>query len=109
MFSVLVIRIRRLRLPTLFPYTTLFRSASELGQNQIRHARFGSLGVRDIERGGIRGIEIVAADRGEGIDDVARLVATEARSKDRKSTRLNCRHPSSAYVVLCLMILMLIT
>ena len=55
--------------------------ASELGQNQIRHARFGSLGVRDIERGGIRGIEIVAADRGEGIDDVARLVATEARSK----------------------------
>ena len=53
--------------------------ASELGQNQIRHARFGSLGIREIERAGVRGVEIVAADRGEGIDDVMRMVATEAR------------------------------
>jgi anti-sigma regulatory factor (Ser/Thr protein kinase) len=41
--------------------------ASELAHNQLAHARGGRMAVRPIERGGVRGLEVVAADRGPGI------------------------------------------
>src|SRR5215208_321253 len=41
--------------------------ATELGHNQLRHARSGRMGVRVVERDGIAGLEVVAADRGAGI------------------------------------------
>jgi anti-sigma regulatory factor (Ser/Thr protein kinase) len=41
--------------------------ASELAQNQLRHARGGRLAVRPITRDAHRGVEIVAADDGPGI------------------------------------------
>lgn len=53
--------------------TTLIESvaiaASELVQNQLRHARRGKFAVRGIERDGVPGLEIVAADMGRGIAD----------------------------------------
>jgi anti-sigma regulatory factor (Ser/Thr protein kinase) len=42
---------------------------SELATNQVRHARNGRIGVRAIDRSGVRGLEVVALDRGEGIAD----------------------------------------
>jgi anti-sigma regulatory factor (Ser/Thr protein kinase) len=52
---------------------------SELGSNQLRHARLGRIGVRAIERGGVTGIEIVAADRGTGIADPGAALAGRVR------------------------------
>src|SRR3712207_8007302 len=89
--------IRRPPRSTLFPYTTLFRSA-------------------DRAEGGERG----AAERGRralcrGADEPARRAAAEIRAgvekgvhrqgakiTDRKSTRLNSSHANISYAVFCL-------
>ncbi len=42
-------------------------AASELVHNQLRHARRGRFAVRPITRGGVPGLEILAADLGPGI------------------------------------------
>jgi anti-sigma regulatory factor (Ser/Thr protein kinase)/serine/threonine protein phosphatase PrpC len=52
-------------------------AAGELAQNQLRHARLGKVAVRQVKRGGVPGIEIIAADRGHGIADPA--LAIEGR------------------------------
>jgi anti-sigma regulatory factor (Ser/Thr protein kinase)/serine/threonine protein phosphatase PrpC len=43
--------------------------ATELARNQLSHAKYGRLGVRLIECSGVRGIEVIAADRGPGIQN----------------------------------------
>ena len=48
--------------------------ASELAHNQLRHARYGQIAIRPITRGVHRGVEISAADRGEGIADPTRAL-----------------------------------
>ncbi len=48
--------------------------ASELAYNQLKHARYGQIAVRPITRGAHRGVEISAADRGEGIADPTRAL-----------------------------------
>jgi anti-sigma regulatory factor (Ser/Thr protein kinase) len=48
---------------------SLATAASELGMNQLRHARDGEIAVRPVQRGGVPGVEVVAADRGPGIAD----------------------------------------
>jgi len=50
-------------------------AASELVHNQLRHGRRGRFAARSIARGGVPGIEIVAADRGLGIADPAAALA----------------------------------
>lgn len=45
--------------------------ATELGRNHLRHARGGCIAARAIARGEHRGLEVVAADRGPGLVDVA--------------------------------------
>ncbi len=59
--------------------------ASELGHNQLAHARRGRLAVREtlgrVGGGGSRGIEVIAADEGPGIPDpTAALTGTGPRS-----------------------------
>src|SRR5690348_17878292 len=90
--------IRRPPRSTLFPYTTLFRSAigdlvlcgistSGVVLSTLRQAAdldFGLTVLRD-----------ACADA----DDEVHRVLTE---KDRKSTRLNSSHPSISYAVFCL-------
>jgi anti-sigma regulatory factor (Ser/Thr protein kinase) len=49
----------------------LASAASELGHNQLRHAHAGVVVVRSCLRGDEVGVEVVAADRGPGIADVA--------------------------------------
>jgi anti-sigma regulatory factor (Ser/Thr protein kinase) len=41
--------------------------ASELAHNQLAHARGGRIAVRPIQRDGVAGLEVIAADRGSGI------------------------------------------
>jgi anti-sigma regulatory factor (Ser/Thr protein kinase) len=44
-------------------------AATELARNQLVHARDGRFAVRSIERRGVRGLELVAGDRGPGLAD----------------------------------------
>src|SRR3712207_8424840 len=79
--------IRRPPRSTLFPYTTLFRSA---------HRRALRLLGRQVRRG--------AHDRA-GLRHVRRARAGDAEVgdlRDRKSTRLNSSHANISYAVFCL-------
>src|SRR5690348_18120422 len=91
---------RRPPRPTLFPYTTLFRSRPGCD-------RRSPLGARPrpppLAGGGKRG--------DAGRRRARRLAAEEprrgglprpAKRRDRKSTRLNSSHPSISYAVFCL-------
>src|SRR3712207_8239488 len=81
--------IRRPPRSTLFPYTTLFRSAGVLG----RGGRGGHV------------VEVLADDRGLVGDRGGRRVdrADVRRDRgDRKSTRLNSSHANISYAVFCL-------
>jgi anti-sigma regulatory factor (Ser/Thr protein kinase) len=42
---------------------------SELARNQLAHAKGGAVAVLPVTRGGVRGVEVVAADKGQGIAD----------------------------------------
>src|SRR5947209_12714544 len=69
--------------PTLFPYTTLFRSFSEDSTAASRR-RGGSSRPRPPAR------------RGRARD------CRQSRARDRKSTRLNSSHANISYAVFCL-------
>src|SRR5258708_9652379 len=76
--------IRRPPRSTLFPYTTLFRSA----------------GPGDA---GGRGHRLYGADRGGAHEPAAEVRARRtAFTRDRKSTRLNSSHQIISYAVFCL-------
>src|SRR3712207_6925670 len=84
--------IRRPPRSTLFPYTTLFRSAG---------SAFASLA--DVARGP-RGT-LLAAGQAVDAEGHARMVLarfTAAGTLDRKSTRLNSSHANISYAVFCL-------
>src|SRR2546430_9273786 len=74
--------IRRPPRSTLFPYTTLFRSAKE--EQQVPNDQAGP-GVRT-----------------HGPEQRAREAGEEAEDRDRKSTRLNSSHSQISYAVFCL-------
>src|SRR5689334_25282879 len=74
--SFFFLLIRRPPRPTLFPYTTLFRSGGRRGLLRLR-------GLRTHRRAGAQLQQVV--------DD-----------EDRKSTRLNSSHSSISYAVFCL-------
>jgi anti-sigma regulatory factor (Ser/Thr protein kinase) len=57
------------------PIARLVNVASELAHNQLAHARGGQIAVRPVVCAGVQGLEVVAADRGEGIADPARALA----------------------------------
>src|SRR5688572_32166875 len=86
--------IRRPPRSTLFPYTTLFRSASEpstdlrareIGEHEVEHHDRGAEAS-----GGVEGVRT----RRDGLDAETCL--------DRKSTRLNSSHSQISYAVFCL-------
>src|SRR5690349_24424481 len=68
--------------PTLFPYTTLFRSLEDLVQRQRLNV------VENVDRDGLA-------------FEVLRLLDGRIR-QDRKSTRLNSSHVEMSYAVFCL-------
>src|SRR5438067_9212149 len=84
---------------TLFPYTTLFRSANRrvgkrgFGRRVDRALRADARQIRDRRPGaGTRGV--VQSERAE--------CAWRDAITDRKSTRLNSSHVSISYAVFCL-------
>src|SRR5690348_18169538 len=89
--------IRRPPCATLFPYTTLFRSA--VVQLEHRHVAARVDRAVVVAAGGAPGdgvdLHQVGGDAGFAQRDVDGL-------RDRKSTRLNSSHPSISYAVFCL-------
>src|SRR3712207_9527683 len=84
--------IRRPPRSTLFPYTTLFRSArlhrDDVGREaQIACALAGPAEDRDRGRLDVRALEVRV---------------TAPVDEDRKSTRLNSSHANNSYAVFCL-------
>src|SRR5437764_11469136 len=77
--------IRRPPRPTLFPYTTLFRSQTrdEIAERGLARAR-------------------LADDRGAGARRHVEVGETGSGKTDRKSTRLNSSHRCISYAVFCL-------
>src|SRR5699024_11787029 len=84
---------------TLFPYTTLFRSAPVFDNNQSLLFDLDDDQLENTEWS-IRhcsprlGVDFIATARG--------LMTDAIRSEDRKSTRLNSSHVSISYAVFCL-------
>src|SRR3712207_8898854 len=95
--------IRRPPRSTLFPYTTLFRSAEHGRDHQVaRHHRARHrIGQRPAVADA-RGAPIadeVKAERLEAVEQTRRL---QVFGQDRKSTRLNSSHANISYAVFCL-------
>src|SRR3712207_7051862 len=100
-FFFFFLMIRRPPRSTLFPYTTLFRSAELLEVGRV-HPRHGLLEGRGVD-----------GDAGRVLlDEDEELRAQPARRgeqplpgalpQDRKSTRLNSSHANISYAVFCL-------
>src|SRR3712207_7773151 len=88
--------IRRPPRSTLFPYTTLFRSAARSAVE--RRPGFEPAHLR------LQAVDLARRDVGRVADhDVERAVdALGPRGVDRKSTRLNSSHANISYAVFCL-------
>src|SRR5690348_17718905 len=87
--------------PTLFPYTTLFRSHRAPDAERLVAVRtfLEDRGhERERRRGEQRGAEALDGARHHEPQRGLR----EAAHEDRKSTRLNSSHPSISYAVFCL-------
>src|SRR5438477_7075216 len=85
--------IRRPPSSTLFPYTTLFRSAPaepSLSHKIAATDRVHEFGIVDPRR------------HGALFDKGARCLQQPPAGRDRKSTRLNSSHMSISYAVFCL-------
>src|SRR5256885_7092270 len=88
--------IRRPPRSTLFPYTTLFRSAERLRAGRFVHLRglFDKAGREPLGVVEPPGPEVHVAQQRTGRNDL--------RVPDRKSTRLNSSHLVISYAVFCL-------
>src|SRR3712207_6960678 len=92
--------IRRPPRSTLFPYTTLFRSAAQ-NELSVRPGAEGHAAALQLSGGRLPIVDLAVVDD----RDVARLVAHRLiglGARDRKSTRLNSSHANISYAVFCL-------
>src|SRR5688572_31216065 len=86
---------------TLFPYTTLFRSAFAISKGVIDHLK------ANLEIKGVQTTGNVSAAVSGGTATQSGVVFTQSndgtgRVADRKSTRLNSSHSQISYAVFCL-------
>src|SRR5437660_9515782 len=90
---------------TLFPYTTLFRSASDIVKIAMLHAdeAFRREGLDAELLMQVHDELLVECPRNEA-EKVAKTLKREMESavEDRKSTRLNSSHVAISYAVFCL-------
>src|SRR3712207_8601833 len=94
--------IRRPPRSTLFPYTTLFRSAADdVAQRGDRELLDRLQRVGDLVGRGLR-VGDREVDDGVDADDQVVLGDDRLRREDRKSTRLNSSHANISYAVFCL-------
>src|SRR5690606_41353205 len=92
--------------PTLFPYTTLFRSPQPPGRIDASSPISSALWGR-VEARGRHVVQREAACGRGGPDGVPKLVLVHGhvhlvKEQDRKSTRLNSSHVKISYAVFCL-------
>src|SRR5688572_32650584 len=89
-------------IPTLFPYTTLFRSLQRLHRDEScsRHNAKAPAVMIASKSFAERNILAWQADEATG-GTMTRVNGKKARS-DRKSTRLNSSHSQISYAVFCL-------
>src|SRR5690606_41783283 len=90
---------------TLFPYTTLFRSAALAAQHEGRSRSQGQ--QPHLEGDEVRPDDEREADEELSHDAAASAARSRSRSdatpdRDRKSTRLNSSHVKISYAVFCL-------
>src|SRR5256885_9979841 len=94
--------IRRPPRSTLFPYTTLFRSLSQVGvRGQSVERPRKRLPARRHKEWNLVKIDALI-DVARSVPDVADFNAALSRQLDRKSTRLNSSHLVISYAVFCL-------
>src|SRR3712207_8548690 len=96
--------IRRPPRSTLFPYTTLFRSASGRQQQQFRacHTDLQHATNHTVRRP-VRFLKVRFTQRRKGSEESWNFFAAFASLReDRKSTRLNSSHANISYAVFCL-------
>src|SRR5205807_3261182 len=103
-----VFRLRLLPVPTLFPYTTLFRSlaaSSRVVPYVVQVDRLGqvvTVGAADeLKRPDQR---LIASQLAQFVRAIRTVLPAAAlsESRDRKSTRLNSSHLVISYAVFCL-------
>src|SRR2546430_6131785 len=92
--------IRRPPRSTLFPYTTLFRSAQGVDNPRKRRNRLGAVAASVVQQDDIA----VASLPQNAVDYLFRWdgLAVAQAPVDRKSTRLNSSHSQISYAVFCL-------
>src|SRR3712207_8066675 len=88
--------IRRPPRSTLFPYTTLFRSA------QVQLRAHGAGVPCEVRSGADGGLVLALADAQRGVAPGQSAVLYDPEPEDRKSTRLNSSHANISYAVFCL-------
>src|SRR5206468_11926292 len=94
--------------PTLFPYTTLFRSTRVLANDLDLLAGHGIAVLLEVELDGVvhlrRRVGELAGVRHDEPDLDRRLSERrrDTEQQDRKSTRLNSSHDQISYAVFCL-------
>src|SRR3989442_4910728 len=93
-FFFFFLMIRRPPRSTLFPYTTLFRSATHAGVRGLIDQRAVEAAA-DVQLRALRHV---------GVADDAHFLEVGQRGRvvDRKSTRLNSSHVRMSYAVFCL-------
>src|SRR3712207_8236796 len=91
--------IRRPPRSTLFPYTTLFRSAGNGAEGVLIESAVGSDGVA--VPGGLASSNAVGGPVA-GSGNVISANGSHGVRLDRKSTRLNSSHANISYAVFCL-------
>src|SRR3712207_7265526 len=85
--------IRRPPRSTLFPYTTLFRSHEQGGDEGVLDGAVVPVEVQVVDEDVVRVLQAVGDLLRDGVDQ---------GQQDRKSTRLNSSHANISYAVFCL-------
>src|SRR3712207_8654979 len=94
--------IRRPPRSTLFPYTTLFRSAADLYALTHNETSTGvAMPVRRASPQGLVAVDATSAAGGLPVDP-SQFDVYYFAPQDRKSTRLNSSHANISYAVFCL-------
>src|SRR5256885_11993306 len=94
--------IRRPPRSTLFPYTTLFRSAAHFSEASAKQKRDRSGRVQWARRGAFGLSRRMGGGSDAGEEKSAGLESGRESGRDRKSTRLNSSHLVISYAVFCL-------
>src|SRR3712207_8374803 len=95
MFIFFFLMIRRPPRSTLFPYTTLFRSA--VTSTVVRTPDGDTIEVGLMGAEGFVGLSLLF-----GVERSNGTVIVQLAGRDRKSTRLNSSHANISYAVFCL-------